>query len=133
MTSDMVVSIPGLKLPNPANGSHRHWRAAASEASKQRRAARLALLPLARRWLKEEPRWPVAVVVTRCSAGTLDAHDGLPGACKHVVDEIAFALGIRDNDSRVSWSYRQEKCPRGTASVRIALTESELTSSESPL
>lgn len=57
-----------------------------------------------------------AVLVTRYAPRQLDAHDGLPGACKHVVDEIAAAIGLDDRDPRIAWSYAQRPAvarPRG--------------------
>lgn len=68
---------------------------------------------------KTPPALPVTVTLTRISAGTLDEHDNLPSAFKHIVDEIAVWLGIDDADKRVTWKYAQQKCKRGTFSVIV--------------
>jgi hypothetical protein len=70
-----------------------------------------------------KPQLPVIVCLTRHSAGTLDAHDNLPSAMKHVVDEIASWLGIDDADPRVQWRYEQEKCKRGLTWVSVEVIE----------
>jgi hypothetical protein len=67
-----------------------------------------------------------AVLVTRISAGYLDAHDGLPGACKAAVDAIADWLGVDDGDeSRVRWRYAQEGCRRGECGLRIDIEDGQ--------
>lgn len=64
---------------------------------------------------------PCRVTLTRCSPGTLDAHDNLRGALKPVVDELAAWLGVRrasgvvdDSLDSVEWVYAQEKTPRAS-------------------
>ncbi len=57
------------------------------------------------------PVLPCIITLTRYSMGQLDAHDGLPNAFKAVVDGIADAMGIRDNNPGVQWKYEQAKAP----------------------
>ena len=79
--------------------------AAASKARKQREAVTIVLNVATR----TPPALPLLVTVTRVAPGRgLDAHDNLPGACKHVVDAVAKWLGIDDRDPRVSWRYDQK-------------------------
>ena len=76
-----------------------------TEARKQRMLVAHALRT------KPKPEFPLVVTVTRIAPGKgLDPHDNLPGACKHVVDEIAAWLDIDDRDTRVSWRYAQASC-----------------------
>jgi hypothetical protein len=57
--------------------------------------------------------------LTRHSSGTLDAHDNLPSAFKHIVDELAAWMGVDDADQRVQWRYEQEKCNPGKTWVTV--------------
>jgi hypothetical protein len=66
------------------------------------------------------PAFPLVVTLTRVSSGSLDPHDNLPGSQKHLVDQIAEWLGLKNDwDPRVQWRYAQEKCARGSFSVRV--------------
>lgn len=56
----------------------------------------------------------LVVTITRISPGTLDS-DAVPASAKHIRDGVADALGINDNDPRVTWEYRQEKGARAKA------------------
>lgn len=67
--------------------------------------------------LKTKPELPLIITVERVAKGTLDAHDNLPGACKHVVDAIAEWLGVDDSDSRLAWRYAQSK----SATIGVAI------------
>lgn len=49
----------------------------------------------------------LVVLLTRVSPGTLDKHDNLRAALKHVVDEVAAYFGVDDADKRVEWRYAQ--------------------------
>jgi len=58
--------------------------------------------------------WPMTIALTRVGVQLLDAHDGLPGSFKHIVDGIADFLfqcpgqGHKyDNDPRITWCYDQ--------------------------
>ncbi len=58
---------------------------------------------------KPMPAFPLTIRVTRLAPRTLDAHDNLPMSLAAVVDEIADALGVPDNDPRLTWRYSQEQ------------------------
>lgn len=54
-------------------------------------------------------RTPRIITLTRVAPRMLDSHDNLPRALKAVVDGICDALGVKDNDSRLTWRYAQRK------------------------
>lgn len=63
------------------------------------------------------------VTVVRIAASNgLDPHDGLPAACKPVVDAVADALGIDDRDPRVGWCYEQRRGKRYGVEIRVEAT-----------
>lgn len=102
----VFVMFDGLKTVNELN-DHKYWktRLRRAEAQRSKVKASLANLTIA---------LPAEVLVTRFAPSEgLDRHDGLPASQKHVVDGVADALGIEDNDPRVSWSYAQVKGPYG--------------------
>lgn len=68
---------------------------------------------------RSRPALPVTVTLTRMSPGTLDEHDNLPSAFKHIVDQLAAWLGVDDADERVTWKYAQSKCKRGDFGVIV--------------
>ena len=54
------------------------------------------------------------VTLTRIAGGTLDDHDNLRAAFKHVVDEIAAWVGVPDAHPVFSWRYAPSKtCAEG--------------------
>ena len=63
---------------------------------------------------------PVSIMLCRVSAGVLD-DDNLRSALKGVRDGIADAYGVADNDPRIRWCYRQEKCKRGHYEVSVVI------------
>ncbi len=102
-----------------------HWRVKSKRAKEQRWIAHASLR-------SHTLRLPCVVTITRIAAGTLDAHDNLPSALKHVVDGIADALGVADNDARVTWRYAQEKRTRSRATAHLPPYEVRFTIEESP-
>jgi hypothetical protein len=66
---------------------------------------------------------PCRVTLRRLSSHWrgLDAHDGLPGALKNVVDGIADALGVDDGGPFVTWAYENKRCARGHFGVEIEI------------
>lgn len=90
-----------------------HFRVAAARKALQRSQTRKAMEGI------PTPQFPVVVRLTRHSSGLLDAHDNLPSAFKHVVDELAVWLGVDDADERVKWLYAQEKCKRGQTWITV--------------
>jgi hypothetical protein len=123
--TEFATGVPGLipvcttlpiRLWSP-NGSHRDWHTVQKRANDQRRTVALALTPRLiffrqRLFWDHVAQGPVVeVFVTRLfpSGPGLDPHDNLPMSAKHVVDGIADALGVQDNDPRVVWRYQQRK------------------------
>lgn len=101
---------------NPMNQSFGNSRIAAILQRKQdgeeRDCARAETLAALRRdGIHAADLIPAVVTLTRVSAGTLDAHDGLRVALKRVVDGIALALGVDDGGRFVEWRYGQRKGP----------------------
>ena len=62
------------------------------------------------RYGKPLPPFPVRVVMTRYSTRRLDPQN-MPGAMKHVIDGVADAYQINDNDMRWVFEYAQERMP----------------------
>lgn len=94
-----------------------HWAKRHRRLKAHRHAVALAL----RARVRELPPWThLLVTLTRIAPGTLDT-DNLAGSGKGAQDGIADALGIDDGDPRVSWSYAQEKAPRGHYAVRVEI------------
>jgi hypothetical protein len=52
-------------------------------------------------------------MLVRVAPRSLDSHDNLRSAMKGAVDGVADALGVDDRDPRVTWSYAQERPPKG--------------------
>jgi hypothetical protein len=135
--SAFVVEVP-IRTYSP-NGSHGHWRVAASRRQTERHTTWRAWLA---RFLSapgvEQPTLPAVVTFTRLSAGELD-DDNIRAALKGCRDSVALLLGLPithaakgskppqadDRDPRVTWVYRQEKAKRGTYGVRITVTPRE--------
>ncbi len=65
------------------------------------------------------PKTPCVITLTRLSFGKLDEHDGLPNAFKAVVDGIADAMGIRDNNPAVKWKYAQQPAPKNCFGLTV--------------
>lgn len=101
----LVRATLPIRTTNAANGQHGHWRTRQKRAKGQRVTTHV-LMALA---LPRPFPGPWAVTLTRVAPRALDAHDGLPNALKHVADGVADALGVKDNDPRVSWSYAQRR------------------------
>lgn len=110
----LVVTIP-IRTTNPLNRRKSYWA-----VSKQGRADKSATLLVLRSVYVGPFPLPVAVALTRISPGTgLDGHDALPASLKHVVDAIAYWLGVDDADTEaVTWRYAQE---RGSWGVRVVV------------
>lgn len=100
----MKVEI-AYKLTIAANSRRgRGGFAASGRAAKERRIAMLAVIASD----DAPPALPVRVTLTRIGPGAPD-WDNVVGAFKHVRDGVADALGVRDNDPRVSWEYASRK------------------------
>lgn len=104
-----------MPLPAVSAGNSReHHMARARRVSAQRQIGYLLVAANSGR-----PALPVVVTLTRIAKRALDAHDNLPIAFKAVVDGIADAYDIHDNDPRISWRYANEK--GSTPAIRIEI------------
>jgi hypothetical protein len=123
---DLIVLLP-IKTKNEANHFAANWKIKAARRKQQRRAVARLLV------LAPRVKLPVTVTLTRHSSGRLDAHDGLPGAFKSVVDELAVWLGLPanskghadDSDPRVTWKYDQAKAPPKQTWVTVRFSPRE--------
>lgn len=116
----MIEFTLPIKTVNESNGSHghSHWPTTNRRKS-QREAVSLVLKG------KKFPNLPITVLCVRIGGTGLDKHDGLRSSFKSIVDEIAAAYGLPDNDNRFNWQYDQEKAPRGVYGVRVRIESTE--------
>lgn len=61
---------------------------------------------------------PCAVSLTREAPRAMDG-DGLQASFKAIRDGVADALGVNDNDPRVSWQYAQRKSKEYAVVIEI--------------
>jgi hypothetical protein len=111
----MQFELP-IKTVSTLN-TREHFRVAAKRKALQRAQTRRVVEKL------PTPQTPAIVCLTRHSAGSLDAHDNLPSAFKHIVDELADWMGVDDGDGRVQWRYEQERCQRGMTWVTVEVID----------
>jgi hypothetical protein len=107
----MPQALLPVRTASP-NGSHGHWRVLAKRRKFERAQARM---------LCPKVVLPCVVRLTRLSAGKLD-DDNVRFALKAVRDGCADALGVKDNDPRVTWEYAQEPIKRGGYGVIVTVT-----------
>ena len=122
------------RLQSAANLREHHF-AKAARSKEQRQLARMhlegALLgaKITARFAKGKDAstpvlWgPVVVVLTRRGKRRLDGHDNLRSAFKNVVDGIADAMGTRDDDPRIEWTYGEQEI--GEYAIRIEVRKKE--------
>jgi hypothetical protein len=114
-----TVEYP-LRLVSEPN-SRSHWAQKARRVKEQRSLASMVL-----RTRVPRPPWTVrdhgvlVVELTRIAPRLLD-DDNLRGACKATRDGVADYLGVKDNDPRVDWVYRQLQRDPHEYAVRIVL------------
>lgn len=107
----LSVLLEGLRLVSE-NNAHEHWRERQKRAKRQRWYAAFKLRDVS-------AYLPCRVRITRIAPRELD-DDNLHGACKHVRDGVADALGLKsDRDPRVSWEVAQERGGKGVYAVRV--------------
>lgn len=109
----MMLEIP-IHTVSEAN-QREHWAPKAKRVAHQRAIARL----MTQQHASALPRYPLVVTLTRVAPRPLDSDDNLNGSMKAIRDGIADAMGIKDNDPRVSWRYAQEKGPPHWYAVRV--------------
>jgi hypothetical protein len=107
--------------PNPLNSrSPGKWRKH-SKARKELRDATVNAFVAGRKPL---PVLPVSVQVCRLGPRKLDRWDGLPASLKPIVDGVADAYRLKDDDTRLEWlTPIQEKAKK--YSIRITITATE--------
>lgn len=130
----MIQRRPLLEFEIPVKtkslNAREHWAPKAVRVAKERKAtaeAFNAYAMLARlnrivggKW-RELDEDKYRIELTRISPGTLD-FDNLVGALKGVRDEVALQLGFEnDNDPRLDFDYKQDKCKRGVYGVRVKI------------
>jgi hypothetical protein len=109
----MIITLP-IQTVSEAN-ARCHWAKRAKRVKHQRQTVAMVM---AGRVICDGLRAPCAVTLTRIAPRALD-DDNLRGALKAARDGVADALGIRDNDPRVTWSYGQERGSARHYAVRI--------------
>lgn len=104
-----MIELP-LRIESVAN-KREHW----GDRSRRTKAHRLAALAV--------PVHPLPCVVTlvRVAPRALD-DDNLSSGFKALRDGIADRLGVKDNDPRVTWRYRQERGKRKEYAARVVIT-----------
>lgn len=112
ITETATASAPCL-LPSVAN-LREHWSKRARRAKAHRSLGHALTLKAINRCYGKE----FVVTVIRVAPRKLDSHDNLRSALKGVVDGVADALGVKDDDPTIKWSYEQEK---GKPAVKIEL------------
>lgn len=119
-TAKPLVIETGIRTVNSLN-VREHPQARARRARAERGDAQMWVL--ANR--DKLPALPVLVTLTRRGVQLMDAHDGLRASLKHVVDGIADAYRVKDNDTRIAWAFTQEKVKRQSdCGVRITIAAS---------
>ena len=113
------VFLAGVKLVSSAN-AREHWSVRQKRALTQRSDAWAAAVNI----LGSRRTDPISrtVTITRYGPMELDG-DNLAISAKHIRDGIADALGVNDNDPRITWTVLQEQSPRGCYGVRIEIQE----------
>jgi len=106
----LAVFIPGIKLVR-ANEVFRQASMGARMGAAARAKSQRANVDMVLRAMfgNAPPELPLRVTVTRVYPGTVDGHDSLPLACKHIVDAIAAWLGVDDRSPDLTWCYDQRR------------------------
>jgi hypothetical protein len=95
-----------------------HWSRRAKRMREHRLVTAMATVPR----LLDSSWWnslaSVSCTVTRIGPRMLD-QDNLAGSIKGVIDGIADALGVQDNDPRIVWRYAQLKRTRSRATATL--------------
>lgn len=98
-----IVITYASPLPSCAN-LREHWYKRAGRVKRQRQTAFLHCL--GKTTVQDDGS--LIVTLARISPRALD-DDNLQSAFKAVRDGVADAIGVKDNDPRVSWRYEQRK------------------------
>lgn len=103
-----MIELP-LRIESTPN-RREHW----SVKARRTKLERMAMIAVPAHPL------PCAVTITRIAPRTLDS-DNLAAGCKGVRDGIADRLGVKDNDPRVTWHYKQARGRAKEYAVRIEI------------
>lgn len=120
----LTVTIPGLRVTNPLNGSQGRSMNAVHAKKRRRRAefeaAYYGLLSAS----PTRRRPPCRVTLTRVYSGRgkpFDGHDNLRAAFKSVVDGVSYWLGADDGEpGGIEWAYGQERGERDAVRIEFA-------------
>lgn len=99
----MLFTVP-VRLESTAN-KREHWGARARRAKAHRHATYYAIAAAAK---PAKSPLPCVVTIMRVAPRPLDT-DNLAISAKAIRDQIAYHLGVNDNDPRVEWRYKQCK------------------------
>ncbi len=116
-----TVTLP-IRVVNTSN-RREHWATRAKRTKAHRDGVKLALGAEWRRvGLRAFAKGTYRVVVTlaRIAPRFFD-DDGVVTSLKAVRDGVADALGINDNDPRVSWQYAQKRGPARFYAVEVTV------------
>lgn len=94
----MTIHLP-IRTQTEANAKE-HWRTRHQRAKGQRAATKLYVSQLT------APSLPAEITLTRLGKRKMD-DDNVPGALKHVRDELAAWIGVDDGSPLYTWIYRQ--------------------------
>lgn len=116
----MTFTLP-LRTVSTLN-AREHWAARAHRAKSQRKIAAICMRS------RVNSRWVAAAIdssgitvrLERVAPRGLDG-DNLQGALKSVRDGVADALGINDNNPRVTWLYGQRRGAAKQYAVEIQI------------
>jgi hypothetical protein len=102
---------------NPLN-SRQHWRVVSKRAAEEKEITLLSAPHGIAVVL------PCVVILARCSQRTLDAHDGLRAALKHVADGVAEWIGVDDREGAgIRFQYEQEYVRKADSGVRVTVVQ----------
>lgn len=118
----MTITIP-LRIVSERNQRQSRWALARKTAAQRAHAKMNCNTHPA----MQKQRWAVrnggiVVTLTRIAPRKLDEHDGLRDAFKAIVDGVADSLGVKDNDPRVAWQYRQRSGKPREYAVQIDIS-----------
>lgn len=120
---NVVVTVPGLILVNPLNGSWGHWSTKSKRRREQKTLTRLYLSQLGARTREALAAAPaLRVRFVRVGGRKMDS-DGLVAALKAPRDAVAEWLGVDDGSDWYVWEWPGQEA--GAVGVRIEMTTGE--------
>lgn len=119
------VTLPVI-VRSEANSRGATWHAKAKRTKTHRMVAAMHVKTFAGLIELVASGRPIVVTFTRIKAkGQRDYDDdNIQAAFKATRDGVADALGLNDNDKRITWTYAQERAapPLGRAGIRIEIS-----------